>query len=97
MPHAAAVRGVTYTLQDTQSSRGCPCVRKRPINIDKHTTHMYVSYSAVNISVIARNAASDSPPAIIQVPAEPAADLKGRPVCVVERVTYHVQLSLSRI
>ncbi|XP_042273843.1 interleukin-12 receptor subunit beta-2 [Thunnus maccoyii] len=75
--HAAAVRGVTYSLNDTQSSHGCPCrpVKNRdPISTTSYTT--YVSYSAVNISVIARNAAGSSPPAIIQVPAESAADLK---------------------
>eukprot|EP00064_Thunnus_orientalis_P014682 superscaffoldBa00002585_g14729 len=75
--HAAAVRGVIYSLNDTQSSHGCPCrpVKNRdPISTTSYTT--YVSYSAVNISVIARNAAGSSPPAIIQVPAESAADLK---------------------
>ncbi|XP_037627105.1 interleukin-12 receptor subunit beta-1 isoform X1 [Sebastes umbrosus] len=75
MPHAAAVRGVTYSLEDTQSSNGCPCEKNRhPINKTKHT--IYVSLSAVNISVIARNAAGYSPPEIRQVAAEPAADLK---------------------
>ncbi|XP_068591019.1 leukemia inhibitory factor receptor [Cebidichthys violaceus] len=75
IPHAAAVTGVSYMLTDTQSSHGCPCKKKgHPINTSKHTTT--VSLSAVNISVIARNSAGYSPPAIIQVPAEPAADLK---------------------
>ncbi|KAM9358382.1 interleukin-12 receptor subunit beta-2 [Symphorus nematophorus] len=77
MPHAAAVTAVTYSLTDTQSSHGCPCgKRKHPIStqLHKHTTN--VLYSAVNISVIARNAAGYSPPAIIQIPAKRPADLK---------------------
>ncbi|XP_026178715.1 interleukin-12 receptor subunit beta-1 [Mastacembelus armatus] len=76
MPHAAAVRGVTYFLKDTQSSHGCPCVKRKHNYTHEHTTFMYVSYSAVNITVIARNVAGESPPAIVQVPAEPVADLK---------------------
>ncbi|XP_034385768.1 interleukin-12 receptor subunit beta-1 [Cyclopterus lumpus] len=74
MPHAAAVTGLSYSL--TQSSDGCPCKKKRhPINVRQRIT-TYVSLSAVNISLIARNTAGCSPPAILQVPAEPAADLK---------------------
>ncbi|XP_035509504.1 interleukin-12 receptor subunit beta-1-like [Morone saxatilis] len=77
MPQAAFVAGVNYTLKNTQSSHGCPCVEKtHHFKWNKYTT--YVSYSAANISVIARNAAGYSPPAIIQVPAVPAADLKNR-------------------
>lgn len=98
MPHAAAVRGVNYSLQNTQSSHGCPCMkRKRLITTDKHTIHMYVSYSAVNISVTARNAVGNSPPTIVQVLAKRAADLKGRSVCVVDCVTFHEYLSIGRI
>ncbi|XP_070816930.1 leukemia inhibitory factor receptor [Chaetodon trifascialis] len=75
MPHAAAVTEVMYSLRDTQSSLGCPCQsRTHHVKSHKHTT--YVSYSAVNISVIAINAAGPSPPAIIPVPAQPAADLE---------------------
>ncbi|XP_023138044.2 leukemia inhibitory factor receptor [Amphiprion ocellaris] len=77
MPHAAAVSGVTYILSDTQSSQGCPCEEKRKkhhTDMNKHT--IYVPYSAVNISVIARNAAGSSPPAVVQIPTEPVADLK---------------------
>ena len=81
MPHAAAVTGVTYKVMDTQSSQRCPCVVKRPdIKSSEHQT--YVSYSAANISVMATNAAGSSPPAIIQVPAQPAADLKSMWECV---------------
>ncbi|CAK6972127.1 interleukin-6 receptor subunit beta [Scomber scombrus] len=79
VPHAAAVRGVNYSLSDTHSSRGCPCPRGRKRKRDLSGTNdytTYVSYSAVNITIIARNAAGLSPPAVIQVPAEPATDLK---------------------
>nr|XP_046247904.1 leukemia inhibitory factor receptor isoform X1 [Scatophagus argus] len=75
MPQAAAATGVTYSLWDTQSGRGCPCARGIHHTIStKHTT--YVSLSAVNISVVARNAAGHSPQAVIQLPTTPAADLK---------------------
>ncbi|KAM7388002.1 hypothetical protein PAMP_024206 [Pampus punctatissimus] len=77
MIHAAAVRGgVTYSLSDTQCSHGCPCPCKKRHNINTTYYTTYVSYSAVNITVTARNAAGYSPPAIIQVPAEPAVDLE---------------------
>lgn len=80
MPHAAAVTEVKYLLTDTQSLHGCPCMRRTSeINSNKHTT--YVSYSAVNITVMAKNAAGFSPPEIIQVSAKPDVDLKGMCVC----------------
>ncbi|KAK1897217.1 Leukemia inhibitory factor receptor [Dissostichus eleginoides] len=72
MPHAA-----TYSLNDTQSSNGCTCTKNRDrINTTETTYTTFVSYSAVNISVIGRNAAGSSPQAILQVPAVPAAGLK---------------------
>ncbi|XP_063747203.1 uncharacterized protein LOC134869481 isoform X2 [Eleginops maclovinus] len=72
MPNA-----VMYSLSDTQSSKGCPCKKNRdPINMTETTYTTFVSYSAVNISVIGRNAAGSSPPAILQLPAVPAAELK---------------------
>ncbi|XP_047192897.1 interleukin-6 receptor subunit beta isoform X4 [Scophthalmus maximus] len=72
---AAAAAGVNYTVADTQSSHGCPCARRTiDINTNKYTIN--VTYSAVNISVIARNAAGCSPSAVIQVPAEPMANLE---------------------
>ncbi|XP_008277613.1 leukemia inhibitory factor receptor [Stegastes partitus] len=74
-PHAAAVGGVTYTLSDTQTSQGCPCERKKH-PIDRNKSTIYVSYSAVNISVFAKNAAGSSPQANIQVPTKPVADLQ---------------------
>ncbi|XP_031163124.1 interleukin-12 receptor subunit beta-1 isoform X2 [Sander lucioperca] len=77
MPHAAAASGVNYSLTDTQSSHGCHCQKNRyPIITPQNTHTTYVSFSAVNISVIAKNAAGYSPRAIVQVPAELAADLK---------------------
>ncbi|KAK9519475.1 hypothetical protein VZT92_022202 [Zoarces viviparus] len=73
MPHAAAVTGVSYNLTDTMN--GCPCKKKgHLINTCEHTTTVLLS--AVNITVIANNSAGRSPPVIIEVPAEPAADLK---------------------
>ncbi|XP_071342100.1 interleukin-12 receptor subunit beta-1 isoform X2 [Trachinotus anak] len=77
MPHVAEVGGVTYRLEDSQSSRGCPCKgTERRTHISKNIYTTYVSYSAVNISVTARNMAGYSPSALIQIPAEPATDLK---------------------
>lgn len=74
-PHAAAVTGVSYSVWDTQSSHGCPCKKRlRHTELNKHTT--YVSYSAVNISVTARNAAGDSPQAVIPVLPVSTAGLK---------------------
>ncbi|MED6284157.1 hypothetical protein CHARACLAT_016455, partial [Characodon lateralis] len=73
--HSAAVRGLTYTVNVTQCSLKCPCKRK------SHSTRansytVYVSHSAVNITVIARNEAGHSPPAVVHVPVASAADLK---------------------
>ncbi|XP_034439850.1 interleukin-12 receptor subunit beta-1-like [Hippoglossus hippoglossus] len=79
MSHAAAAAaGVTYRLEDTQSSLGCPCLRteKRRQHLKTNNFTIYVSYSPVDISVIARNAAGCSPSATVHVPAEPTADLK---------------------
>ncbi|XP_037554060.1 uncharacterized protein il12rb1 [Nematolebias whitei] len=74
-PHAATPNGVNYSVNDTHSSRGCPCKRKSHETSTNSYT-VYVSYSAVNITVTARNAAGESPRAIIQVPAASAANLK---------------------
>lgn len=80
-PPAAAVTGVTYSIRNTQSSHRCPCKKgQHDTKSNKFTTH--VSYSAVNISVIARNAAGYSPAEIIQVLPVSAADLKSMCVCV---------------
>ncbi|XP_069377924.1 interleukin-12 receptor subunit beta-1 isoform X2 [Paralichthys olivaceus] len=71
MSHAA---GVIYR----QSSHGCPCMRteKRRQDIKTNNFTIYVSYSPVNISVIAINAAGCSPTATVLVPAESTVDLK---------------------
>ncbi|XP_055364338.1 uncharacterized protein il12rb1 isoform X2 [Betta splendens] len=72
MLHAAGVPGVTYRLTDTQSSCGCPCMKREPFETEQHSYDMFVSYSAVNISVTAINAAGRSPPATVQLPARAA-------------------------
>uniref|UniRef100_A0A8C5DCC1 Leukemia inhibitory factor receptor-like n=1 Tax=Gouania willdenowi TaxID=441366 RepID=A0A8C5DCC1_GOUWI len=78
MPPAASVRGVNYTISNSQSLHRCPCSKEAAVtNATKYT--VYASYSAVNISVVASNAAGKSPPTILQVPAEPLTDLKSRP------------------
>nr|XP_043899250.1 interleukin-12 receptor subunit beta-2 isoform X3 [Solea senegalensis] len=76
MPHTAAE--VTYRLEYTLSSLRCSCPRaawrRHPITTNNYK--MFVPYSAVKISVTARNAAGCSPPAIVQVPAVPIVNLK---------------------
>ncbi|XP_005454041.1 interleukin-12 receptor subunit beta-1 [Oreochromis niloticus] len=69
MPLGAAVRNVT-----SYSSQRCICTKT--VYHNKHTIYTFVSYSAANISVIARNDVSVSPPATLQVPVEPASDLE---------------------
>ncbi|XP_038147544.1 interleukin-12 receptor subunit beta-1 [Cyprinodon tularosa] len=75
MHPAAAVGGVTYSVHVTQYSPRCPC-KKKSHETRAHSHVVYVSYSAVNITVIARNAAGHSPPATIHIPAASSADLK---------------------
>lgn len=72
MPQAAVIRGVTYIVDVTQ-----PC-KKKSHNTKQNSYTVYVSYSAANITVIARNAAGLSPPAVVHVPAASAPDLKSR-------------------
>ncbi|XP_076009761.1 leukemia inhibitory factor receptor isoform X2 [Genypterus blacodes] len=77
VPPAAAVGGVTYSIEDTQRCHGCPCYTKNCfINTTNTKYTTFVTYSAANISVIAWNAAGKSPPAVVHVRAKPAADLK---------------------
>ncbi|XP_034002315.1 interleukin-6 receptor subunit beta-like isoform X2 [Trematomus bernacchii] len=73
MPHAEM-----YSLNETQSSNGCNCKKIRDYRINTTETNYttFVSYSAVKIFVNGRNAAGSSPPAILQIPAVPAAELK---------------------
>uniref|UniRef100_A0A8D3BI85 Fibronectin type-III domain-containing protein n=1 Tax=Scophthalmus maximus TaxID=52904 RepID=A0A8D3BI85_SCOMX len=93
---AAAAAGVNYTVADTQSSHGCPCARRTiDINTNKYTIN--VTYSAVNISVIARNAAGCSPSAVIQVPAEPMANLESRHTCLCNPFIIIIIISSSSI
>nr|XP_020512174.1 leukemia inhibitory factor receptor-like isoform X1 [Labrus bergylta] len=77
MPSATAVTGVTYILNNTQYSRGCPCVKSTQlIKNNKKTFHLPYSAVDVNVSVIANNTAGCSPPAVVHLPAVTAADLK---------------------
>lgn len=75
MLHAASVTGVTYSITDTQSSHKCPCKQ-----VQRSTGHnrftLYVSYAAVSISVVARNAAGFSPAAVASLGQIATADLK---------------------
>lgn len=81
MPVGAAVRNVT--------SNSSQCICTKTVYHNDHTIYTFVSYSAANISVIARNDVSVSPPAILQVPAEPASDLEGRRVkCIDINIVY---------
>lgn len=61
---AASVKEVTYSITDTQSS--CSCKQRRH-SAKSNPFTIYVSYSAVNISVVARNAAGFSPAAVVSV------------------------------
>ncbi|XP_054911595.1 interleukin-12 receptor subunit beta-1 [Poeciliopsis prolifica] len=76
MPQATAISGVTYIVNVTQSSLRCPCKKKNSHNTKRNNYTVYVSYSAANITVIAKNAAGLSPPAVVHVPAVSAPDLK---------------------
>uniref|UniRef100_A0A8C6MF86 Fibronectin type-III domain-containing protein n=1 Tax=Nothobranchius furzeri TaxID=105023 RepID=A0A8C6MF86_NOTFU len=61
---------LSRNVTDTHSSHGCPCKRKKSHtsrNSNHHTLH--VSYSAVNITVVARNEAGKSPETVLHVPA----------------------------
>lgn len=81
MPVGAAVRNVT--------SNSSQCICTKTVYHNDHTIYTFVSYSAANISVIAKNDVSVSPPAILQVPAEPASDLEGRCVkCIDINIVY---------
>ncbi|KAM3620347.1 uncharacterized protein V6R79_021885 [Siganus canaliculatus] len=71
---AAAVTGVKYRLYNTQSP-GCPC-KKSEHDIEGTGDTISVSYSTVNITVIAINEAGHSPPTTIHIPPVPAVDLE---------------------
>lgn len=81
MFHAASVTGVTYIITDTQSSHRCPCKQgHHPIQGTNYTTQ--VSYSAINISLVAKNAAGFSPRAVASVGQIENVDLKSECTCV---------------
>lgn len=79
--HAASVEGVTYSITDTQSSCRCPCRQGQRHTQGTHFT-TYVSFSAVNISVIAQNAVGFSPTAVTSVGHIEKMDLKSEYTCV---------------
>ncbi|XP_043985798.1 interleukin-31 receptor subunit alpha [Gambusia affinis] len=70
MPQAATVGGVTYIVNVTQSCK------EKSHNTKQNSYTVYVSYSAANITVSAKNEAGFSPPAVMHVPAASAPDLK---------------------
>uniref|UniRef100_A0A3P9L1Y9 Fibronectin type-III domain-containing protein n=1 Tax=Oryzias latipes TaxID=8090 RepID=A0A3P9L1Y9_ORYLA len=77
MPSAAAVTNVTFNVKDTQSSHDCPCrKKKKEHNTEQNSATVYVSYSSVNITVVAKNPASQSPQAVIRLPVASATNLK---------------------
>ncbi|CAJ1060833.1 interleukin-12 receptor subunit beta-2 isoform X1 [Xyrichtys novacula] len=90
MPHATAITGISFSIKDTQSSRGCPCAEKSKYTENTEDT-IYVSNSPVNISVMAKNAAGHSPPTVIQLPAvKPASDLEACEETILEKKTKKV-------
>lgn len=89
MIHAASVTGVIYSVTDTQSSKSCPCKQVQRHTVGTHFT-AYVSYSAVNISVIARNAAGSSPAAVVSIGQIQNADLKSECMHVLVSVRVHL-------
>uniref|UniRef100_A0A665VCW4 Fibronectin type-III domain-containing protein n=1 Tax=Echeneis naucrates TaxID=173247 RepID=A0A665VCW4_ECHNA len=76
-PERPAVGGVTYLVNISGSSQNCACKTKTNLTTNKTSFTTYVSYSTVNIFVTARNSMRDSPSAVIHLPAQLAADLKG--------------------
>lgn len=81
MFRAASVAGVTYSITDTQSSHRCPCKQVHHVTQGTHFTTQ-VSYSAVNISVIAKNAVGFSPRAVASLGQIEKVDLKSECTCV---------------
>lgn len=79
VPRAAAVSDVTYTA-DIKFPSGCPCKDKQH---DTKTNRLvaYVSYTAVSISLRAKNAASSSPTVTKHIPHVSTSDLRGK-ACV---------------
>ena len=82
---AASVTGVTYSITESQSSQKCPCKGVQH-STRSNTFTLYVSYSAVNISVVARNAAGFSPAAVAWVGQISTAGVKSECTLVTDRV-----------
>ncbi|XP_077573212.1 uncharacterized protein il12rb1 [Stigmatopora nigra] len=74
--YAATVPEVKYTVRITQFSGGCSCTEKKAYTTNRTEYMDYVSYSPVNFTVIATNAAGSSPPAIVQISTEAVDNLK---------------------
>lgn len=73
---AAAASGVTYAANITFPGE-CPCKFKQ-LSTQKNWLVADVFYTAVNISLRARNAVGGSRTEIIHIPAESSADLEGK-------------------
>lgn len=102
MLQAASVTGVTYSITDTQSSQKCPCKPLPQRSTQRKHFTIYASFSAVNISVVARNAAGPSPAAVVSlaslgpmskadVESEYTLEIGGVPFC---RIRIFLQLLL---
>lgn len=76
---AAAASGVTYTANVTFPSE-CPCKYKQ-LSTQENWLAAKIFYTAVNISLRAKNAVGDSRTEIIRIPAETSPDLRGK-ACV---------------
>ncbi|KAM4629853.1 leukemia inhibitory factor receptor [Polymixia lowei] len=78
VPRGAAVSGVTYVLEDSQSNEGCPCLmKKKKKKIRDQTEYsIYVTNFYININITAINTVGTSPPTLFHEPAKPAKDLK---------------------
>lgn len=73
---AAAVSGVNYTANIAFPSE-CPC-KDKPLTTRKNWLTANIFYTAVNISLTAKNAVGDSRTEIIHVPAVSSPDLRGK-------------------
>lgn len=79
VPRAAAVSDVTYTA-GIKFPSGCPCKDKQH-DTKGNSLVAYVSYTAVSISLRAKNAASSSPTVTKHIPDVSTSDLRGK-ACV---------------
>ncbi|KAJ3599359.1 hypothetical protein NHX12_033322 [Muraenolepis orangiensis] len=72
VPPAERAGGVNYTLTNPQ--HGCPGSGRTMVSSTNH--RLYVTYSAVNLSISVTNGAGTSTPRYFYEPAKPAKDLK---------------------